>query len=182
MYEIPNFSNYILTSSMEVVRKKDNKVMPIYEGAAGNKFLKLKTDSGSFVKRALSSVIALAIPVCAPATFVEVPGYKGIFISKEGSAWSGPTHKYPLGVYLKVFKPKNGYTSISTSAHGRVELHKLLALTFLDSQYIDKGLCVMHLDDNKHNSSLDNLEIGTYSENIKAAYDNGLNPGNGLKK
>lgn len=167
---------------MEVIRKKDNKVMPIYTDSAGNQFLKLKTDSGSFVKRALNAVIALALPASVPPGFVEVPRYRGTFVSRDGEVWSGPTHKYPLGTYLKISNVDGGYTSVSTTAYGRVELHKLLALTFLDSQYLDKGLCVMHLDDNKHNFSLDNLKIGTYSENIKAAYANGLNPGNGLKR
>ena len=42
-------------------------------------------------------------------------------------------------------------------------------------------LCCMHLDDNKHNNDLDNLKVGTYSENNKAAYSTVANLGNGLK-
>lgn len=182
MYEIPNFSDYILTPEMEILRKKDNKVMPIYEDSAGNKFLKLKTDSGKFVKRVKDAIIALALPVKEPEGFIEVPSYKDLFVSMDGKVWSAPTHKFPLGTYLKINNGPNRYSSVNTSRYGCVEVHKLLALTFLDKDYLHKGLCVMHLDDNKHNFSLNNLKIGTYSENIKAAYANGLNPGNGLKK
>lgn len=182
MYEIPSFSAYLLTPELEVLRKKDNKIMPVYEDSAGNKFLKLKTDTGSFVKRAKAAIVALAIPVIAPEGFTEVPSYKGLFVSKEGGVWSAPSHKFPLGSYLKAYDNPNGYSSINTTRHGCVDVHKLLALTYLDKEYIQKGLCVMHLDDNKHNFSLKNLKVGTYSENNKAAYANGLNSGNGLKK
>ena len=182
MYEIPNFSDYLLTTEMEVLRKKDNKIMPIYKDSAGNKFFKLKTDSGKFVKRAKTAIIALAIPAKKPEGFTEVPSYVGLFVSRDGRVWSAPTHKFPLGTYLKIHNGQDRYSSVNTTRHGCVEVHKLLALTFLDKDYLHKGLCVMHLDDNKHNFDLNNVKIGTYSENIKAAYASGLNPGNGLKK
>jgi hypothetical protein len=58
------------------------------------------------------------------------------------------------------------------------DIQKLMAITFLDPDYSNKGLCVMHKDDDKTNNVLTNLKIGTYSENNKSAYDNGLNNGN----
>ena len=61
-------------------------------------------------------------------------------------------------------------------------IHSLIAITFLDENYIGKGLCCLHLDNNKNNHQLSNIKIGTYSENNKQAYTDGVNEGNGLKR
>lgn len=179
MYEIPNFSNYFLNESDEIVRKSDNKIMPVYLSASGDNFLKLKEDTGKWLRRAKSTIIALAKPPKIPENFYQVPGYKSLFISREGVCWSSPNKNYPTGHYLTVHYPKTDkhYPSVSPAESGRVEIHRLLALTYLDCDYVSKGLCVMHLDDDKSNFSLSNLKIGTYSENNKAAYDTGANPG-----
>jgi hypothetical protein len=48
--------------------------------------------------------------------------------------------------------------------------------------YPDHGLCCLHLNNDKQDNRLINLAVGTYSQNNKQAYADGLNPGNGLKK
>lgn len=54
-------------------------------------------------------------------------------------------------------------------------VHRLLAQHFLGG--IPQGMVVNHKDGNKQNNSLDNLEVVTYSQNAKHAFENGLNKG-----
>lgn len=51
-------------------------------------------------------------------------------------------------------------------------VHRLLAMTFIENP--ENKCCVNHLDGNKLNNSLDNLEWNTHSENCKHAYQLGL--------
>ena len=53
-----------------------------------------------------------------------------------------------------------------------VYIHRLVAGAFLAK--IEGKECVNHIDGNKSNNSLENLEWCTRSENMKHAYDNGL--------
>lgn len=178
MYEIPNFSSYFLNEKDEVVRKSDGKIMPLYlrGGKETQKFFKLKNDTGAFVCVSPNKIKALARGVKPPEGYFQVPKYSNVYVSKEGSVWSGPTVVFPLGKFLSVNCTDNKYPKVKTTEYGNLAVHQLLALTFLDQDYLDKGLCVMHLDDNKQNYSLLNLKVGTYSENNKAAYETGTNP------
>ena len=72
---------------------------------------------------------------------------------------------------------KSGYPTIRLS-YGipgkgtHYSIHKLVAEAFLPNP---KGLpCVNHIDGDKTNNYVDNLEWCTYSHNNKHAYDNGL--------
>lgn len=176
--QIPGFSNYALTENNEVIRISDSKIMPIYVASdKGTKFLKLKNDEGIFKRVGYNSLITKCLGVTPPQGFFQVPGFEYLWCTKSAEFWSAPNHTFPAGKYLTIYYPKNGwYPVVSTREKGQVSVHQLLALTFLDKEYLEKGLCVMHLDDNKHNFNLSNFKIGTYSENNKAAYDTGVNP------
>ena len=69
----------------------------------------------------------------------------------------------------------NGYLKVSLRCNGNRHtrnIHRLLAQTFIDNP---KNLpCVNHIDGNKLNNSLSNLEWASYSRNIQHAYDTGL--------
>lgn len=54
------------------------------------------------------------------------------------------------------------------------EIHRLVAEAFLkDFEFLP---VVNHIDGNKLNNNVDNLEMCTYSQNSKHAYDSGLTP------
>lgn len=64
-----------------------------------------------------------------------------------------------------------GYKTVSLNGK-RYCLHKVLADTFLENP--NKYDVVDHIDGNKLNNSIDNLEWCSHSENTQRAYDNGL--------
>lgn len=71
---------------------------------------------------------------------------------------------------------KNGYYVTDLSSNGKSKrqyLHRLLALNFLDNP--NNFNVVNHLDGNKLNNDLSNLEWTTHSGNLIHAYRTGLN-------
>ena len=77
--------------------------------------------------------------------------------------------------WLKYSVPKCGYPQVGLCVHNKCVnymIHRLVAQTFLNKP-IDKDY-VNHIDGNKLNNHVDNLEWVTRSENEKHAYANGL--------
>ena len=79
----------------------------------------------------------------------------------------------------KILSPKtksNGYKEVNLMIERNKGVskyvHRIIATTFLGE--IPKGFNINHKDGNKSNNNLDNLEIVSFSENIKHAYRNGL--------
>lgn len=117
--------------------------------------------------------------------FVEIPGFSKYMINKEGVVYSK--------VYKKRLSPFNtsGYYSIMLKDDNGVErnrrVHHLVIMTYKHEDYLkmkeshekynpsDEGyLVVNHIDGNKLNNSLDNLEVISQKENYKHAIDTGL--------
>lgn len=118
-----------------------------------------------------------------PPDATPIAGTTKYFIDKCGIVYSFATDA--RGIILTPVIGTNGYLSVSIYYEGNrktVDIHKLVAETFIMENYAAKGLVCMHKDNNKTNCHIDNLCIGTYSQNNKDAYSDGLNPGNGLKK
>ena len=90
-------------------------------------------------------------------------------------------------VYSKKGKPlspsltKRGYYNILTSVNGNVEghqVHVLVAKQFLENDDPENKTQVNHIDGNKLNNSIDNLEFVTPKENVQHAIKIlGFNPG-----
>lgn len=91
------------------------------------------------------------------------------FISNSGK--NGMWYKSRV---LKFNIDKDGYHTVALQKEGKVKrfkVHRLVLSTF--SNYEDE-LQVNHIDGNKSNNRLDNLEWATSSQNIKHAFNIGL--------
>jgi len=179
--DINNFSRYELLY-FTVVNKKTNKAISLQ----GNGRLKLFKDgvgwlSVTFNEVLLNAGYRLMLPECAAPIMHSNGEY---FIDTKGNVYAFTT-KSKLGIIMTHCNGSHGYKRVRIWYKGRqrsVEVHQLMAVTYLNPTYIEDGLVCMHLDNNKGNNALHNLRVGTYSENNKQAYADGINPGNGLKK
>lgn len=83
------------------------------------------------------------------------------------------------GKQLKIFKSKNNgntddyYLGIYYQGH-RTLLHRFVYM-YHTKQMIPNNLFINHIDGNKTNNHINNLECVTTSENVKHAYRTGLN-------
>jgi hypothetical protein len=89
------------------------------------------------------------------------------------------------GVILSPKIDQRGYEEVGLGFEQKstyVRIHRLVAMAWIGD--IPKGMCVNHIDGNKRNNNLSNLEIVTYSENSKHAHRTGLvtpNPKRGIE-
>lgn len=72
---------------------------------------------------------------------------------------------------LKTYVGKTGYETVVLNKGGisvTFSMHRLVADEFIERERI--GLCVNHIDGVKTNNKVSNLEVVTYSENLKHKY------------
>lgn len=171
--DIPGYSLYFLENG-EILNKKTGKpITKSYRSSTSFAFFKLKNDEGIWKQVSEQKIQALVTIPEPPSGFVKVPTYERTYISSQGEVWVGPSEINPTGGFIKI-QYRNGRYPVAASEGRKQGVHQMLGLAFLDSEYLTKGLVVMHLDDNKENFTLTNLKIGTYSENNKAAHESSL--------
>lgn len=119
-------------------------------------------------------------------TFRYIPEHENYMISDLGKVESiartilktdGTIQTYKSRM-LSISISSNGYPCVTLTTKGKSRMygiHSLIALAFLDKDYISKGLIANHKDGIKKNSYLSNIEITTYSSNLIHAHQNGLN-------
>ena len=105
----------------------------------------------------------------------DIPNYEGWYqVSNLGNVrsldrkiiYSNGKIYIAKGKNLKPTLRKNGYyyvTSAKNSNKPKFDIHKLVAFVFIDNP--NNYPCVNHIDGNKYNNRIDNLEWCTYSEN-----------------
>lgn len=95
-------------------------------------------------------------------TFVKIKGFENYEVSNLGKV-----RNIKSGRILKPFLHKNGYLTHQLSEHNKRKtllLHRIIATAFIDNP--DEKPCVNHIDENKLNNDLSNLEWCTERENI----------------
>jgi hypothetical protein len=112
------------------------------------------------------------------ANFSPIVGFDGTYlISTSGEIWSVPKGtSNPNGKFLSMQQDKDGYYKVGLVAPDGTRksyiVHRLIALTYLDNP--DNKPQVNHIDGNKQNNTISNLEWVTLSENRQHAYDTKL--------
>ena len=99
----------------------------------------------------------------------EIKGFENYLINEQGVIYSRFTNKEVV-----CQKDKNGYVRtrlVNKDGRKSVFVHRLLAINFIDNP-LNKP-CVNHIDCNKSNNKLSNLEWCTMKENVKHAWQNG---------
>lgn len=99
----------------------------------------------------------------------EIPTYE---VSSEGRVRNSKT-----GRLMKTSVNSKGYPQVclhSACKQYTRPIHRLVADAFYDGDHT--GLDVNHIDGNKTNNHISNLEWCTRQENLRHAYDTGLKP------
>ena len=82
--------------------------------------------------------------------------------------------KKQKGIMMKIILNKNGYTTVGLSKCGKTKIfrvHRLVATAFIKNDNPLEKTEVNHIDFNKMNNRVDNLEWCTRSENINHSYN-----------
>ena len=104
----------------------------------------------------------------------DVPGYEGLYMAlSDGRIWS-----YASQTYLTPMTDQKGYKAVKLYKKGewkQIKVHRVVLSTFVH-QPPGKDQ-INHIDGVKDNNSLNNLEWVTGKENMRHAFDNGLEKG-----
>ena len=106
---------------------------------------------------------------------VAISGYEGLYsVDKNGNVYSEQT---TMSRRKGVLKPeiKNGYLSVNLYKNGKCKhhyVHRLVAAAFIPNPNDYRE--INHIDCNKHNNAVLNLEWCDRKSNLKHSYDNGL--------
>ena len=107
------------------------------------------------------------MPSKEKSVFRDIPGYEGYYqVSTKGNVRSVRNRRI-----LKQSVNNGGYPMVSISVDGKHEMktvHRLMAITFLDNP--EKLRDVNHIDGNKKNNTIENLEWVKHGDNIKHSY------------
>ncbi len=106
--------------------------------------------------------------------WVPVKNYEGLYEINQGSVVRS-LNKKNFHKIMPQRIDRGGYWTVRLSNKGKdstVYVHRLLGFAFLDNP--ENKCCINHIDGNKRNNDLNNLEWATMAENMQHAYRLGL--------
>lgn len=110
----------------------------------------------------------------------DIPEYEGYYLASSfGRIKSLPRTTTWGGIMVPYISKHNGYVYVALSKNGKSKtyrLHKLIYQTFIGDtpNKYDKYKTINHIDGDKTNNRVENLEMNTQSENQLHAYKLGL--------
>lgn len=121
--------------------------------------------------------------------WMDIPGLEGRYqasthgrirsLDREGKTCYGATRKLK-GRLLRMTGGKRGYLRIPPNICETQFVHRLVAMTFIPNP--GRLPVINHIDGNKQNNRVENLEWCTQLENMQHAFRTGLAAGMDLKK
>lgn len=105
----------------------------------------------------------------------QIEDFNGYFVTDDGKIFSTRKTKIPKQLSTKPDK-KTGYIFVMFNINGktyRKTVHRLVAKAFIANT--ENKPQVNHIDGDKSNNDISNLEWCTHQENVQHAYDTGLN-------
>jgi hypothetical protein len=111
--------------------------------------------------------------------FKDIPGYEGKYqASNLGKIKSLGNNAKRSEKILKASLEGSGYEFVNlykNTERTSLKIHRLVAITFISNPENKKT--VNHINGNKLDNNVNNLEWSTYSENLRHAFKIGLNSG-----
>ena|SRR5690554_2824929 len=108
----------------------------------------------------------------------DVPGFDGMYqISNSGRVRSWRNNRWGRAKRPKILQShtlKNGYDAVSLGRGNKMYIHRIMATAFIPNP--ENKPQVNHIDGNKVNNRISNLEWVTQKENSIHASNNGLLP------
>jgi len=96
----------------------------------------------------------------------HIKNFNSYSITKDGKVWS-----HLNNIFLKPQRTGHGYLGVQLNRKSKI-IHRLVAETFIPNP---KNLPeIDHIDGDKHNNSIDNLEWVSHQENILRAKNSGV--------
>jgi hypothetical protein len=96
----------------------------------------------------------------------DIAGYEGKYaIDRNGVVWSHPNHTHKEMMALKPKLTNSGYETVCLCVNGvlkYVSVHRLVAFAYIGDV---SGKDVNHINGNKRDNSIENLEISNRSHN-----------------
>ena len=120
---------------------------------------------------------------------ILVPGFGNLYLTEDGRAFKKKLNEQDQEELEELpISSTSVYDRVSVLVDGkkkRFHLHVLMAIAFLGLDLRAHGnhnfsLQVNHLDNNKRNNRLENLEIVTKQENLTKAWESGCYQNNGF--
>lgn len=103
----------------------------------------------------------------------DIIGFEDYCVTEDGRVYSKLSNKF-----LKPYRSKKGYLSVTLVKSGKKftrRVHRLVASTFIENSDPAK-IEVNHIDLDKTNNAVSNLEWVTTKENVRHAIESGVFP------